>query len=140
MPAHQIPVTWFWDAIDEFELQDYDIYTVTGQTVDDRHMAIKDYTKSVIRGSLQSQSGYRKTKSKEGSTISATFRFYCKSLYHINTDDFIMLKDGTLLICTAVDEPYDEWGVRSATLEMTQLYMHRDLQQYLKRVSGEEPV
>ena len=140
MPVHQIPVTYFWDAIDEFELKDYDIYVVVGQTMNDRHMTEKTYQKSVIRGSLQTSGGYRKSKNKQGSTTAATFRFYCKSLYQINLDDFIMLEDGTLLICTAVDEPYNEWGVRAATLEMTQLYMHRDLEKYIKTLSGEDPV
>lgn len=140
MPMHQIPVTYFWDAIDEFELQDYDIYVVVGQTQNDRHMTEKQYEKSVIRGSLQSQQGFKKSKDKAGSTVSATFRFFCKSKYQINLDDIIMLSDGTLLICTSIDEPYDEWGVRAATLEMTQLYMQRDLQKYLKTLSGEDPV
>jgi hypothetical protein len=137
MNQHSIDTKYFWDAIEYFSF-DYEFYTMTGVSVDKLGHVKKAFTKSTIRGSLQSAGGFKKAKDKSGSTVSASFNFYCKSIYRVNVDDFIKTADGQWLICTGVEEPYDEYGVRACSFEMTDLYNHKDLQDYLAYLSGKK--
>lgn len=133
---HLNDVRYFWDAIENFSF-DYDFYTFSGRSVDEKGKVIKTFTHSTIRGSLQSYGGYAKSKDKSGATTSGTFKFFCKSIYKFNIDDFIRTQDGQWLICVAIDEPYSEWGVRAGSFQMTDLYHHKDLADYIKTLSGE---
>lgn len=136
---HLNDVRYFWDAIENFSF-DYDFYTFSGKSVNDKGKVIKTFTHSTIRGSLQSAGGYKKSKDKSGATVAATFKFYCKSIYKFNIDDFICTQDGQWLICTEVPEPYSEWGVRAGVFEMTDLYHHKDLADYIKTLNGENQI
>lgn len=136
---HLNDTKFFWDAIEAFSF-DYDFYTNSGRKVDSLGHIRKMYTKKTIRGSLQSSQGYKKSKSVEGATVSATFNFYCKSLYKFDVDDFIKTPQGQWLICVAVTEPYDEYGVRAGTFEMTDLYHHKELLDYINYSEGNKPL
>ena len=136
---HEIDVKYFWDAIDAFSF-DYDFYTYSGRTVDELGHVKKTYEKAVINGSLQANDGYKKSKNKAGSTVTASFNFYCKSLYKFSVDDFIKTEEGQWLICTGVTEPYNEYGVRAGTFEMTDLYHHKELSDYLDTLSGKNKI
>lgn len=137
---HTNDVQYFWDAIEQFSF-DYEFYTLSGVTkVDELGNRVLQYTKSTIRGSLQASGGYSKAKDKSGATTSATFKFYCESKYQFHIDDFIKTDGGEWLICTGVDEPYSEWGVRSGTFAMTDLSHHKELAAYVKYLNGEESV
>lgn len=132
---HLNDVKYFWDAIEHFSFA-HDFYTFSGRTVDERGRVKKSYTHSKIVGSLQSYGGYKKNTDKSGNTVGATFRFFCKSIYKFNVDDFIKTQEGTWLICTEVTEPYSEWGVRAGTFVMTDLYAHKELQDYVNTLEG----
>lgn len=132
---HLNDVRYFWDAIENFSF-DYDFYTYSGRTVDDRGHIKKSFTHSTIRGSLQSSNGYSKTRDKSGATVEGSFNFYCKSIYKFNIDDFIRTQEGQWLICVAVTEPYGEWGVRAGTFVMTDLYHQKELSDYLDTLNG----
>ena len=95
------------------------------------------YKKETIRGSLQSD-GNRLRQSKDGNTHDMKYRFYCMSLYRINIGDVIVYKNRYLL-CKEVRD-YDEYGVRSASLEQIQLSSYRDLRDYIRYLNGEELV
>lgn len=137
MSNHVIPTTYFWDAIEAFSFN-YVFYTYTKREVNALGKVIKKYDKSTIRGSLQAESGFTKQRDKSGSTVSATFKFYCKSIYRVNVDDFIQMPNGQFLICTGVTEPYDEYGVRAASFSMTDLSNHKDLQEYIDFLEGKK--
>ena len=133
---HLIDPTYFWDAIEEFSF-DYDIYVLTGKAINSSGQTVNTYQKQTIRGSLQSQ-GTQLVQSLNGNTRTVTYNFYCKSLYRIDIGDCIEYK-GKYLMCTSVHD-YDEHGVRSASLNMIQLTAYRDLEAYIKYLSGEEYV
>lgn len=136
---HNIDVKYFWDAIEAFSFN-YEFYTYSGRTVDNLGHVIKTFEKSTIRGSLQSDHGYKKTRDKAGSTAEGTFNFYCESIYRFNIDDFIKTPQGQWLICTSVTEPYDEYGVRAGVFVMTDLYHHKQLADYLNTLAGKNKI
>lgn len=131
---HVIDPTYFYDAIEEFSFN-YDIYINIGKTINERGMYVNEYSKEMIRGSLQS-GGTRLQQSKSGTTMTMSYSFYCKSLYRINIGDIIEYKDKYLLVDSIHD--YDEYGVRSCELSMIQLTAYADLAAYIKYLRGEE--
>ena len=133
---HVIDPTFFWDAIEEFSFN-YTIYINTSKTVDEYGRRKLGYTKETIRGSLQSQ-GSRVNRSKSGNTDTKSYEFYCKSLYRINKNDVIEYNNDYFIVVGIQD--YDEYGVRSAHLEMIQLSAYRDLEEYIKFEKGDELV
>ena len=139
MINHNIDVKYFWDAIEYFSFE-YEFYTYSGRKVDALGHVKKTYTKSTIIGSLQSAGGFHKNKNKDGSTVSASFNFYCKSIYRFSVDDFIKTPQGQWLICVGVSEPYDEYGVRAGQFEMTDLYHHKELSDYLDTLEGKNEI
>lgn len=130
---HLIDPTFFYEAIEEFAF-DYDIYVVKEKKQDEYFRETFTYEKTTIRGSLQTE-GLKKSISKNGNTNENEYKFYCKSLYRIDRDDFIFYKNQWL----HVDEihEYDEWGVREAHLTMVQLTSYRDLLEYVKYINGD---
>lgn len=130
---HLIDPTYFFDAIEEFAF-DYDMYVKKGKTIDDRGRVRYEYFKTTIRGSLQS-GGTTINRSKEGNYENMTYNFYCKSLYRINIGDFIFYKNRWLIVNTVHD--YDEWGCRSAELQMVNLNNYKDFKEWLKYQEGE---
>lgn len=133
---HVIDPSFFYDAIEQFAF-DYDIYVVVGETFDDYGNKITQFEKQTIRGSLQTN-GLKIHRSKHGNRQEMTYDFYCKSLYRIEIGDFINYKNKWLYV-NGVHE-YDEYGVRSATLQMIELANYRDLQAYIKYLEGVEIV
>lgn len=138
MNNHVIDPTYFWDAIEEFSF-DYDIYVDNGESnIDNYGLRTSTYTKSKIRGSIQSL-GTQLQQSKSGNTHTKEYNFYCKSLYQINIGDIIDYK-GNYLRCIEIMEDYDEYGVRAVKLEMIKLTQYRDFANYLKYIRGENLV
>lgn len=133
---HLIDPTYFYDIIEEFAF-DYDLFVKSDRKMDEYHRYIYSYEKKTIRGSLQTQ-GLTLNQKSTGNTTNTTFKFYCKSLYRINIDDFIFYK-GQRLHVNGVHE-YDEWGVREADLTAVELTAYRDLNEYVKYINGEEIV
>lgn len=130
---HVIDPTFFYDAIEQFAF-DYDIFVVNNEKLDDYGRIVHTFTKSTIRGSLQSQ-GNRLVQNKEGNTHSMKYEFYCKSLYRIDIGDFIHYKDKWLHVDEVHD--FDEWGVRWVSLTMVNLTSYKDLEEYVKYIDGE---
>ena len=133
---HVIDPTFFWDAIEEFSF-DYTIYINTSKTVDEYGRRKLGYTKEIIRGSLQSQ-GSRVNRSKSGNTDTKSYEFYCKSLYRINKNDVIEYNNDYFIVVGIQD--YDEYGVRSASLNQIQLTAYRDLADYVNYLKGDKIV
>lgn len=133
---HLIDPTFFYDVIEEFSF-DYDIYVVTGKSVDDSGKTVRTYKLQTIRGSLQSK-GSSLEKGLQGNSISKTYEFYCKSLYRINIGDVIEYK-GNFYRTESVDD-YDEFGVRSCSLTLVKLSTMRDLNDYVAYLRGEKLV
>lgn len=133
---HVIDPAYFYDALAEFSFN-YCAYVVGDRKIDDLGNVVNTYTKQIVRGSLQSK-GSSINRSKQGNTQNWEYSFYCKSRYRLNIGDFIYYKD-KLLIITDVND-YDEWGVRSCSLKMTQLNAHRDLAEFIKYKEGEKIV
>lgn len=131
---HVIDPTFFFDAIEEFSF-DYDIYVVTEKILDERGREKLTFNKQTIRGSLQSD-GTTLSQSFEGNETKMSYNFYCKSLYRINIGDVIFYK-GHYLRCNSVHD-FDEFGVRSCTLQKIQLASYRDLLDYIKYLEGEK--
>lgn len=131
---HLIDPTYFYDAIEEFAF-DYDIYVLTGKTIDELGRRVNQYELKTIRGSLQSN-GNQIDRSKSGSTNNKSYDFYCKSLYRIDINDVITYKDNYYIVNSVQD--YDEWGVRSASLSLINLTTYRDLADYVKYIKGEK--
>ena len=129
---HVIDPTFFYDALNEFSFN-YDAYIQTGMTVDDYGKQIATYEQKTITGSIQSQ-GTSLQQAKKGNTNSTTYNFYCKSLFRIAIGDFIHYQDKWLYVTSVND--YDEWGVRSCVLEMTDLMSHKDLADYVAYING----
>lgn len=130
---HVIDPTFFYDAIEQFKFT-YDWIIETEKGLDDYGRLTHGFTHSEIQGSLQSE-GIRVVRRKEGNYEEMTYKFYCKSLYRIKENDFILYK-GRYLIVNEVQD-YDEYGVREATLKMVQLNQYQDLCEYLKYLKGE---
>lgn len=138
MQNHVIDPTFFYDCIDEFSF-DYNLYVlVENNAIDERGYTISKYELQTISGSLQS-TGSSKNRSKSGSTISKEYDFYCKSLYRIKEDDILEYKNN-YYICTAINNDYDEWGVRGARLKLISLTAYRDLADYIKYLRGQKLV
>ena len=133
---HVIDPTFFYDAIEEFSFN-YDIYVVVKKDLNEAGKTVITFDKQIIRGSLQSQ-GTVLVQSETGNMTTMRYDFYCKSLYRINIGDVIVYKNRYLL-CKEVRD-YDEYGVRSASLEQIQLTAYRDLRDYVKYLKGEELV
>ena len=133
---HVIDPTFFYDAIEEFSFN-YDIYVIVKNGLNEAGKTAITFDKQIIRGSLQSQ-GEVLVQSETGNMITMRYAFYCKSLYRISIGDVIVYKNRYLL-CKEVRD-YDEYGVRSASLEQIQLTAYRDLHDYVKYLKGEELV
>lgn len=133
---HVIDPTFFYDAIEEFSFN-YDIYVIVKKDLNEAGKTVITFDKQIIRGSLQSQ-GTVLVQSETGNMTTMRYDFYCKSLYRINIGDVIVYKNRYLL-CKEVRD-YDEYGVRSASLEQIQLTAYRDLRDYVKYLKGEELV
>ena len=131
---HNVDPTYFFDCIEEFSFN-YRIYVNTSKQVDEYGRRQLIYTADTIRGSLQDR-GSRVVRSKDGNTSEHLANFYCKSLYRINKDDIIEYKNEYYLV-TAI-QPYDEYGVREATLKVIQLSAYKDLADYIKYLNGEK--
>lgn len=136
MQNHVIDPTYFYDAIEEFAFN-YDWYVEAGVTINDLGRRITRFDKKTIRGSLQSQ-GTSLQQSFNGNTENMSYKFYCKSLYRISKGDFVHYKNRWLMV-VGVDD-FDEWGVRSATLNMVNLNNYHDFEEYLKYMNGEKVV
>lgn len=131
---HVIDPTFFYDAIEEFSFN-FDLYVVIkNDEIDEKGYTKTVYSKETIRGSLQSQ-GSSLNRSKSGNTISKTYNFYCKSLYRINIGDILAYKNN-YYICDSINNDYDEYGVRGATLKLISLTTYRDLAAYIKYLNG----
>ena len=92
------------------------------------------YGKETIRGSLQSK-GTRLNQNVNRNSEDMQYEFYCKSLYRISIGDFIFYKNRWLRVFTVND--FDEYGVRSAVLQMVELNNYKDFKEYLKYLRGE---
>ena len=130
---HVIDPTFFYDAIEEFSFN-YDIYVIVKKGLNEAGKTVITFDKQIIRGSVQSQ-GTVLVQSETGNMTTMRYDFYCKSLYRINIGDVIVYKNRYLL-CKEVRD-YDEYGVRSASLEQIQLTAYRDLHDYVKYLKGE---
>lgn len=130
---HVIDPTFFYDAIEEFSFN-YDIYVIVKKGLNEAGKTAITFDKQIIRGSLQSQSAVL-VQSETGNMTTMRYDFYCKSLYRINIGDVIVYKNRYLL-CKEVRD-YDEYGVRSASLEQIQLSSYRDLRDYIRYLNGE---
>lgn len=130
---HLVDPLWFWDAIEEFSF-DYDWFVVGSITSDELGRDKYSYTKDIIRGSLQSQ-GTTLSLSKIGNTENMEYEFYCKSIYRIKVDDFILYKNRWLHVESVRD--IDEFGCRSARLKMVNLNNYNDLLEYIKYLDGD---
>lgn len=136
MQNHVIDPTFFYDVIEEFAFN-FNIYVVDKKTVSDSGKIKTEYIKQTIRGSLQSK-GTMLIQKNNGNTNTMTYMFYCKSLYRINIGDIIEYK-GNYLMCDSVRD-YDEYGVRSAHLQMITLTAYRDLKDYIDYIEGRKIV
>lgn len=134
MQNHVIDPTYFWDAIEEFSFN-YDLFVNTSKETDDYGKVHLIYTQQVIRGSLQAD-GTRVNRSKSGNIDSKAYKFYCKSLYQIQKND-ILRYNNNYYIVNSIDEDYNEYGVRAASLETIQLNQYSDLAKYIKYLEGE---
>ena len=129
---HIIDPTFFYDAIDEFAFN-YDLYVVTGKTVNEYGKTVTTFTKKNVSGSLQSK-GTSLAQSLDGNTTTMTYDFYCKSLYRINIGDVLVYKSNYLMFDSVQD--YDEFGVRNGSLKQIQLTAYRDLADYVNYLNG----
>lgn len=133
MSEHIISPSYFDDVIEQFSF-DYDWYHITGQMIDELGNQKNIFTKLPLRGSLQPGRQSR-SMSKEGNTETRPYDFYCKSIYRIDTGDFIKYHNDWLIV-TGI-EPYDEYGVRRASLESANPAMYKDLLEAIKALTGE---
>lgn len=131
---HVVDPTFFFDAIDEFSFE-YKIYVVNKDGVDDYGNTMLSYLEKTINGSLQIQTK-RERQSKDGNTNETRYMFYCKSLYRIDIGDIIDY-NGDYLRVNEI-HPYDEYGVREASLTMINLNAYRDFAEYIKFMRGEK--
>lgn len=130
---HVIDPTYFYDAIEEFSFN-FDWYPVKDSTIDPTGKKVFGYDHKIIRGSLQSH-GTTLSQSTGLNTESMEYRFFCKSLYRISIGDFIHYKNRWLRVKDVRD--FDEYGVRSAGLQMVQIANYKDFTEYLKYLNGQ---
>lgn len=130
---HIIDPTYFYDAIAQFAFN-FDWYPQMGVSINDLGKQTYTYDHKIISGSLQSQ-GTNLAQSVDLNTENMQYRFYCKSLYRISVGDFMKYKERYLRVIAVRD--YDEYGVRSATLQMINLVNYKDFKEYLKYLEGE---
>lgn len=130
---HIIDPSYFDDAIAQFAFT-YDWYHITGMEVDELGNQKNTFTKIQIEGSLQPKVNRRQMK-KDGMVETRPYDFYCKSIYRIDTGDFICYNNDWLIVDSV--EPYDEYGVRHVTLESANMSMYKDLLEAQKCISGE---
>lgn len=130
---HIIDPSYFDDCIEQFSFN-YDWYHITGLNVDDLGNQKNTFTKFIIKGSLQPR-GNRRQMKKEGMVEVRSYDFYCKSIYRIDTGDFICYNNDWLIVDSV--EPYDEYGVRHVTLESANMAIYKDLLEAQKCLSGE---
>lgn len=136
MNNHVIDPTFFYDAIEEFSF-DYVIYVLTQKGLDEYGKETYSYTKQTIRGSLQPRQK-RLVQANEGNTTESGYDFYCKSLYRINIGDIIEYQHEYFRV-NAIQN-YDEFGCRTASLDLITLNGYRDLEEYAKYKLGVELV
>lgn len=130
---HVIDPSYFDDCIEQFSF-DYTWYHITGLDVDDLGNQKNTFTKLIIKGSMQPQ-GNKRTLKKDGMVEVRNYEFYCKSIYRIDSGDFIDYNNDWLIVTDV--EPYDEYGVRKVRLESANPAMYRDLQEAEKCLTGE---
>lgn len=130
---HVIPPNYFDEVIEQFSF-DYEWWHTTSLTIDDYGNQKNTYMRMALRGSLQPQNQTLR-RDKSGNQEQRTYRFYCKSIYRIDTGDFINYNN-IWLICTGI-ELLDEYGVRVANLESTDMSLYRDLMEAVKAQTGE---
>lgn len=130
---HVIDPSYFDDCIEQFSF-DYTWYHITGLDVDDLGNQKNTFTKLIIKGSMQPQ-GNKRTLKKDGMVEVRSYEFYCKSIYRIDSGDFIDYNNDWLIVTDV--EPYDEYGVRKVRLESANPAMYRDLQEAEKCLTGE---
>lgn len=131
-----IDPTFFFDAISMYGTN-YDAYLVSGVEMNEYGMQKSKFEKVEVFGSLQTQ-GTRLIQKTSGNVVSNQFKFYCSSLYRLRIGDF--MAHGTNLLHVIDMQPYDEYGVRECTLEMTQLNEHQDLHEFIRFLNGDEIV
>ncbi len=136
MRHHVIDPTFFLDAISMYGTN-YDAYLVSGVEMNEYGMQKSKFEKVEVFGSLQTQ-GTRLIQKTSGNVVSNQFKFYCSSLYRLRIGDFIV--HGANLLHVIDMQPYDEYGVRECTLEMTQLNEHQDLHEFIRFLNGDEIV
>lgn len=130
---HIIDPSYFDDCIEQFSF-DYTWYHITGLDVDDLGNQKNTFLKLTVKGSLQPK-GNRRQMKKEGMIEVRSYDFYCKSIYRIDTGDFICYNNDWLIVDSV--EPYDEYGVRHVTLESANMAMYKDLLEAEKCLTGE---
>lgn len=130
---HVLDPTYFYDAIEEFAFN-FDWYPIKDTSINELGKRHFTYDHQTIHGSLQSQ-GTNLRQSVDLNTEDMQYRFYCKSLYRISIGDFIKYKNRYLRVTSVRD--YDEYGVRSCTLQMVNLINYKDFQLYLKYLEGQ---
>ena len=131
---HVIDPTFFFPAIEIFSFN-YEAYIRTGVTIDELRNKHDAYTQKTIRGSLQSQ-GKKVVQSENGNTTVHEYKFYCKSLYRIDEEDYIYYKRKWLKVTDVQD--WDEYGCRECTLIETDIRAYKDLLEYVKYIKGVE--
>lgn len=130
---HVVDPTYFYEAIEQFSF-DFDWYPIKDTEIDELGKRVLKYGKETIRGSLQSK-GTRLNQNVNRNSEDMQYEFYCKSLYRISIGDFIFYKNRWLRVFTVND--FDEYGVRSAVLQMVELNNYKDFKEYLKYLRGE---
>ena len=130
---HLVDPSYFDDAIEQFEF-DYVWLHCKGLEVDELGNQKNTYEQLPLRGSLQPQ-GYKRENNKEGNTETRPFMFYCKSIYRIDVGDIVIYNNIYLMVDGI--NLYDEYGVRSCSLESIDIAQYRDLQEAVKCLTGE---
>lgn len=130
---HLVDPTFFYDAIEEFAF-DYTVYIKQTPTIDDYGLQHSCFAKTTIRGSLQSQGLSLTMQTLKGNQYQKRYSFYCKSLYRISIGDIIEYK-GNFYVVNEVQD-FDEFGVRSCTLQLQDLYALRDFAEWQKYQNG----
>ena len=130
---HVVDPTYFYEAIEQFSF-DFDWYPIKDTEIDELGKRVLKYGKETIRGSLQSK-GTRLNQNVNRNSEDMQYEFYCKSVYRISIGDFIFYKNRWLRVFTVND--FDEYGVRSAVLQMVELNNYKDFKEYLKYLRGE---
>lgn len=133
MSRHIIDPTFFDDAIDEYSFE-YEAYIVSNIEPNEYGMQKATFDKVKVRGSLQTQ-GSTLSQNAKGNVVSNRFKFYYKSKYRLNIGDFMTYDNKLLHVINS--QPYNEYGVRECTLEMTQLNEHRDLAEFIHLQTGD---